>query len=147
MLEIISRYKNQLALVYTFFISAILHIDKFVMDLNGAHLSRQAQTQMNILSFSRYDFNILNPRNFNLLKMDPKGDIQRLEFPLMQWLIACINKLFGESIINTRIMMFLFGFLGVVFAFYLVLFLFKNFYIAFLISYAFCLHHYFIITQ
>jgi 4-amino-4-deoxy-L-arabinose transferase-like glycosyltransferase len=99
-------------------VSTVLHWRIFTTDLVGIHLWRQSQTQINIQNFYRHDFNIMNPRNnsFN----GGKDNIMRYEFPIMQWLIAAAHKTFGESIVITRISMFLFGLLGVLGAFYLI---------------------------
>lgn len=76
-------------------------------DLSGHHVWRQSQTQLNIRNFCRYDSNILNPRvaHFN----GGKDNIYRYEFPLMQWTIAMVQKVFGEDILITRLCLFLLG--------------------------------------
>ena len=54
--------------------------------------------------------NIFNPRR------NDRGDsdgIFRMEFPLMQWLVACQYKIFGYHLIITRIFMFLIGLLSI----------------------------------
>lgn len=119
--------KNKRILLFfvgLFILQVALHLSLFDKDLSGHHLWRQSQTQINIQNFYRHDFNILNPRtnSFN----GGKDNIQRMEFPIMQWLIACNYKIFGEHIAVTRICMFLFGFMGSIGAFYLFLALFRD---------------------
>jgi hypothetical protein len=100
---------------YAFFtsiilISAAMHYSKFSKDLSGTHVWRQSQTQSTILSFYEEDFNILNPRRTDR----GSGDgIYRMEFPLMQWLIASIYKVFGNHLIITRIFTFIVGLFSV----------------------------------
>ena len=118
-----------------FLLSIAMHFNVFKTDLIGKHLWRQSQTQLNIQQFTRYDYNILNPRHncFN----NKGSNILRMEFPIMQWLIASVNKIFGESILNTRICMFLFGFLGVIGMYLLILELFFNKVVALITAVAF----------
>lgn len=71
--------------------------------LSGTHLWRQSQTQNNITNFYRQDFNILNPRDMSF--NGGRDNIMRYEFPIMQWCIALLYKIFGESILITRLAM------------------------------------------
>jgi 4-amino-4-deoxy-L-arabinose transferase-like glycosyltransferase len=76
----------------------------------GIHVWRQTETQSTINNFYEEDMNILNPRK------NDRGDgdgIFRMEFPLMQWLVACLYKVFGQHIILTRIFMFVVGIITV----------------------------------
>jgi hypothetical protein len=89
----------------------VMHLNHFNADLVGVHLWRQTQTQATIDSFYVEDFNILNPR-----KLD-RGDgdgIHRREFPLVQWSIAGIYKIFGKQLIITRIFMFAISMLAII---------------------------------
>jgi hypothetical protein len=88
-------------------ISFILHYPHLSKDLIGIHVWRQTQTQWNTLNFYRYDFNIFNPRTstFN----GEGSNIARFEFPLMQWLVALMMKIFGDAIIVTRLCYFTVG--------------------------------------
>lgn len=97
-------------LIFIFFIS---HISIFKKDLIGVHIWRQTQTHLNITNFYRVDNNILNPR-YNAISPETNSDIVRLEFPLMQWLIAQTYFFFGESVFLTRICMFLFSTLSII---------------------------------
>ena len=116
------------------FLSVVMHLHIFPKDLWGKHLWRQAQTQECVQQFTRGDFNILNPRTNTY---NGGSNIVRLEFPIMQWSIAAINRLIGESILTSRIFMFCTGLLGI-FGFYLLLFeIFKDRLIAFCGSFAF----------
>lgn len=93
----------------SFVLSFILHLNRFDKDLAGHHVWRQSQTQLNIRNFYRHDSNILNPRvaHFN----GGKDNVCRYEFPLMQWSIAMVQKVFGEHISVTRICLFFLGIL------------------------------------
>ncbi|MEP7320861.1 MAG: glycosyltransferase family 39 protein [Saprospiraceae bacterium] len=66
------------------------------------------QNQWNIRNFYRYDNNILNPR-IPAHNLGHDDNILRYEFPLMQWIIAQLERLFGENILVTRMTMFLVG--------------------------------------
>jgi hypothetical protein len=91
-------------------ISAAMHFKHFDKDLMGMHVWRQTQTQSNIISFYEEDMNIFNPRRNDR----GSGDgISRLEFPLMQWLVAGTYKIFGNHLLITRIWMFLIGVMSV----------------------------------
>jgi 4-amino-4-deoxy-L-arabinose transferase-like glycosyltransferase len=89
----------------------------------GIHVWRQAQTQTTINNFYEEDMNILNPRRNDRGNSD---GIFRMEFPLMQWLVAGTYKIFGNHLIISRIFMFIIG-LGSVLGMYCMLqALFKN---------------------
>ncbi len=87
-------------------ISALMHFQHFSKDLMGLHVWRQTQTQSTIQNFYEEDMTIFNPRRND--RGDSEG-IFRMEFPLMQWMIACLYKIFGNHIIITRLFMFLVG--------------------------------------
>ena len=89
-------------------VSLLLHWNVFKWDLAGVHCGRQMQTQQNIQHFYRHDSNILNPR-ISILSNKDELTILRYEFPLMQWSIGMTYHLTGESILVTRICMFLLG--------------------------------------
>lgn len=87
-------------------ISTLMHLEHFPKDLMSFHVWRQTQTQSTIINFYEEDMNILNPRR------NDRGDedgIFRMEFPLMQWLVACQYKLFGNHLIISRLFMFIIG--------------------------------------
>jgi hypothetical protein len=87
-----------------------MHLKHFSKDLMSIHVWRQAQTQSTIINFYEEDMNIFNPRR------NDRGDsdgIFRMEFPLMQWLVACQYKIFGNHLIITRVFMFLIGLLSI----------------------------------
>jgi 4-amino-4-deoxy-L-arabinose transferase-like glycosyltransferase len=115
-------------------LSLIMHFEIFTLDLQGVHLWRQSQTQINIQNFYRHDNNIFNPRNS--IAHD-QMNIQRLEFPIMQWIIAQFHRIFGESIIITRISIFTIGILSVLGIFQVLQILFKNPLLSFLTAYSF----------
>ena len=116
-------------------LSMAMHWRIFHTDLLGIHLWRQSQTQLNIQNFYRHDFNILNPR-VNITNMAPTT-IYRYEFPLMQWCIACVHKVLGESITITRTCLFLLGLGSVWGMFFLGRTLFKDEVLAGLLAWAF----------
>ncbi len=116
--------KTFLFILGLFLIHITMHLHVFNKDLIGPHLWRQSQTQINVQNFYRHDFNILNPRNnsFN----GNGNNLQRMEFPIMQWTIAGFYKIFGENIFITRSLMFLFGLSGCIGIYFLFSDLFKN---------------------
>ncbi len=91
-------------------ISTLMHLKHFSKDLMSIHVWRQTQTQSTIINFYEEDMNIFNPRRND--RGDSEG-IFRMEFPLMQWLVACQYKLFGNHLIISRISMFLIGLLSI----------------------------------
>jgi len=113
-----------------FFFAVILatsvwfHWPQFSKDLIGIHLWRQAQTGWNIRNFYRHDFNILNPRScsFN----GGNDNIYRNEFPVMQWMIAGTQKIFGESVVEMRICLFIIDLLSIFGMYSLLQLLFRN---------------------
>ncbi len=84
-------------------ISLFQHYRIFNLDFIGVHTWRQTQTQTVILNFAYDDFNIINPR---LNDLTYNNGLYRMEFPIMQWLIAGLYKLFGNHIIITRLFIF-----------------------------------------
>ncbi|NJL77016.1 MAG: glycosyltransferase family 39 protein [Saprospiraceae bacterium] len=111
-------------------VTTICHAPIFTQDLAGIHVWRQSQTQLNIINFYRYDFNILNPRH-HALNINAGNTILRYEFPLMQWMIALNHKLFGPHIAVTRISLFLLSIITLLGVFQLLLTLFKHTWSAF----------------
>ncbi len=100
-----------------------LHFNIFDRDLVGYHVWRQSQTQTVIENFCTEDFCILNPRLNNL---DYPGGIIRMEFPLYQWMVACVCKVTGHHLFATRVVTFAIGILSVVGFFLLARDLFKS---------------------
>ncbi len=104
-------------------ISFLMHFEHFSQDLMSIHVWRQTQTQSNIINFYEEDMNIFNPRR------NDRGDtdgIMRLEFPLMQWLVACTYKIFGNHLILCRMLMFIIGLISVLGIYKLLATLFHN---------------------
>ena len=92
-------------------------------DLMGMHVWRQTQTQSTINNFYEEDLNILNPRR----NARGNGDgIFRVEFPLMQWTVALHYKIFGNSILITRVYMFIIGLITIFGMYRFLLELFQN---------------------
>lgn len=116
------KYRNVILLA-TLLLSLLMHAHTFTKELMSIHVWRQTQTQSNIVNFYEEDFNILHPkRNY---REDGDGLFQ-MEFPLMQWLIACFYKLFGNHLIITRICTFVIGIFSVLGMYRLVNNLFGN---------------------
>ena len=93
-------------------ISFFQHSDFLSLDIQGIHNWRQSATMWNIRNFTRHDANILNPRQsaFN----GRKDNIERLEFPIMQWSIGMIQRVVGEKIEVVRISVFVIGIFTIV---------------------------------
>lgn len=114
--------------------SFVLHRPIFNRDLVGVHVWRQTQTQINIQQFYRHDNNIFNPR---VNAWNDGDNIRRMEFPIMQWLIAQAHRTFGEAIIITRICIFIIGLFTTWGLYLLVHLLLKHRIIAFLTAWSF----------
>lgn len=105
-----NTYLRNGVLIAIVFISSLMHLQNFSKDLMSIHVWRQTQTQSTIVNFYEEDMNILNPRRND--RQNGEG-IARLEFPLMQWLTACLYKVFGNHLIITRLFMFVIGLFSV----------------------------------
>ena len=111
-----------------------MHYKHFSKDLISIHSWRQTQTQTTINNFYEEDMNILNPRRNDR----GNGDgIFRMEFPLMQWLVAGSYYVFGKSVLVTRLFMFGIGLLSVFGMYKLLLILFKKELLAIIGAWAF----------
>lgn len=100
-----------------------MHWQHFSKDLMSIHVWRQAQTQSNIDNFYEEDMNIFNPRRSDRGNTD---GIFRMEFPLMQWLVAATYKIFGKYLIISRLWMFAIGLLTILGIYKLLYALFDN---------------------
>ena len=111
------KFLHFFLLIFFAGISLFLHKDKLSLDIQGAHVWRQCQTMWNINNFIRHDNNILNPRvsHFN----GGKDNLYRYEFPIMQWSIAQVHRIFGENIVLTRLLLFFIGLMGAIGLYYL----------------------------
>lgn len=96
--------------ILAIFISVFQHYRVFSLDIIGYHSWRQTQTQTVINNFANVDFNILNPRLDDLHYPD---GIYRMEFPLAQWLVAVLYKLFGNHLYITRLFFYITFFISV----------------------------------
>lgn len=113
----LSFKQNLLIFLLIAAVSTALHWQYFDLDLIGIHIWRQSQTMWNVHSFYRDDFNILNTR-CNILQDDGLTNLYRYEFPIMQWCIAGIQKIFHtENILTVRLFLFILG-LGSVLGFF-----------------------------
>lgn len=104
-----SILKKWLVFACLLVISTIMHWRVFTLDLMSIHVWRQTETQTTINNFYEEDFNILNPRKNNRGETD---GIFRMEFPLMQWLYALAGKVFGNTVMLSRILTFILGFIS-----------------------------------
>jgi len=104
-----NKLKN-IILLSTFVISFLMHFQHFSKDLMSIHVWRQTQTQSTTINFYEGDMNIFTPQRND--RGDTEG-IFRMEFPLMQWLIACLYKVFGNYLIVSRCFMFVIGIFSV----------------------------------
>jgi hypothetical protein len=101
---------SRVVIVSIALISLMMHFKQFPKELVSFHTWRQVQTQSNINNFYEEDMNILNPRRNDR----GAGDgIHRLEFPFMQWLVACLYHVFGDHLIISRMFMFITGLFSV----------------------------------
>lgn len=100
-----------------------MHLPHFEKDIMSFHSWRQTQTQATINNFFEEDMNILNPRR--LARGNGDG-IKRMEFPLMQWLIASSYYLFGQKVVVSRIFIFCLSILSIIGMYRLLLALFNN---------------------
>lgn len=102
-------YRN-LILLSILLISVVQHYSHFSKELISIHVWRQTQTQSTIVNFYEEDMNILNPRRNERANGD---GIFRMEFPLMQWSVACLYKVFGNHLIISRLFMFMVGLISI----------------------------------
>jgi hypothetical protein len=104
-------------------ISLIMHFHIFKLDLVGYHVWRQTQTQTVINNFYNEDFNILNSKFNDNANTDR---IVRMEFPIMQWIIAQSYRLFGSDVMVSRIFTFIIGLISVFGMYFFLLIIFNN---------------------
>ncbi|MBB4080697.1 hypothetical protein GGR28_003332 [Lewinella aquimaris] len=95
--------RNVLAIGFLFslLVNFGLHWRIFPQDVQGKHNWRQSQTMWNVRNFVRYDNDIFNPRVSHFNGSD--NNLQRLEFPLMQWGIAQIVRHTGHEVLVARL--------------------------------------------
>ncbi len=73
-------------------------------EFTGYHSWRQTQTQTTVLNFAYEDGNILNPQ---VNTFHNGSTVQRMEFPLMQWLFSWPYRLLGDHPAISRVLTFL----------------------------------------
>ena len=118
-----NREIRYLILSLSVVISSVMHAPHLDKEVISIHVWRQVQTQSTINNFYEEDFNILNPRkNFR----EETDGIFRMEFPLMQWLIALLYKVFGPHLFISRLFVLFTGFFTVGSIYFLLNTLFKN---------------------
>jgi hypothetical protein len=108
-------YLIPFTLLASFLLSAALHAPIFNREIQGVHNWRQSQTMWNVRNFVRYEDDIRNPRvsHFN----GSNDNLYRYEFPIYQYAIAQLQKVFGEELWVARGLTFLIGLFGLL-AFY-----------------------------
>ncbi len=116
-------------------LSLIMHWHVLDLDLVGAHVWRQTNTQTVINNFVDEDLNILNPRVNAPAHTDR---IFRMEFPIMQWVFALFYKIFGDHIIISRILTLLISFGSIAAIFHICKKLFNNNTTALIAAWALC---------
>lgn len=100
-----------------------MHFEHMSKDLMSVHVWRQTQTQSTIINFYEGDMNIFKPQR------NDRGDgdgVFKMEFPLMQWLVAILYRIFGNHILITRIAMLIIGFASVIGIYRFISTLFEN---------------------
>ena len=109
--EFLTSHRNWILWLGIPLVTFLLHIHIFPKELVGVHAWRQTETTSNVVNFYERDFHPLHPQVHNLEW--PEGS-KKMEFPIMQWLMAWGYFLFGENIWIVRFLSFLIG-LGTVF--------------------------------
>ncbi len=118
MIEILKK-NIAFALLISCLFSGLLHQEFMTLDIQGSHLWRQSTTMLNVRNFARNDANILNPRTANYNSGD---NLNRYEFPVMQWTIGMAQRVIGEDIVYVRLFMFLISCVGMI-GFYMLMLL------------------------
>lgn len=111
-----------------------MHWPHFSKDLMSIHVWRQTQTQSTIDNFYEEDMNLFHPTRNDRGSTD--GTF-RMEFPLMQWLVAGLYQLFGKHLIISRIAMFVIGLFSILGMYQLLLALFGSTTLALIGAWAF----------
>lgn len=114
---------RNLVLFMSMLISIFMHYEHLNKDLVSIHVWRQTQTQSTINNFYEEDMNIFRPTRNDRGNTD---GLFRMEFPLMQWSVAALYKVFGKEIIITRVYMLIVGFMSVIGLYFLLFSLFGN---------------------
>lgn len=83
-----------------------MHARIFTTDIVGPHAWRQTQTVATIEHFTRESLDITQPHTYHYVN---GTTLMRMEFPLLQWSIACVFRLLGEHIWLMRMLLFLAG--------------------------------------
>lgn len=84
----------------------LMHLHVFPMELRGVHAWRQCETASNVVRFAREDMDILHPKVYSLEWEDGN---KRMEFPVMQWVMAAAYRAFGENVVWMRLISWLIG--------------------------------------
>lgn len=91
-------------------VGLLMHLPIFQRELCGVHAWRQCETASNVVRFARGDMDILHPQVFSLEWEDGN---KRMEFPVMQWGMAVVVRMFGENVIWMRLVSWLIGVVAV----------------------------------
>ncbi|PPK85665.1 dolichyl-phosphate-mannose-protein mannosyltransferase [Neolewinella xylanilytica] len=90
-------------------LSLALHWSILGAEIQGHHNWRQSYTMWNIYNFAYHDNDILSPRDG---QWNGGSNINRLEFPIMQWGIAQVVRRFGHEILVSRLLVWVIGLVG-----------------------------------
>jgi 4-amino-4-deoxy-L-arabinose transferase-like glycosyltransferase len=104
-------------------ISLGMHFHLLHLPLQGIHAWRQTETASTVDLFATEDMNILNPRVYVL---DWDQGIKRMEFPIMQWVMAVGFKVFGPHVAVIRLLSWLIAWMTMLAFFRLADLLFRN---------------------
>lgn len=102
----ISRYRRWILWGLMPLLGLLMHMHIFPQELRGVHAWRQCETASNVVRFAREDMDILHPKVFSLEWEDGN---KRMEFPVMQWVMAAAYRLLGENVLWMRLISWLIG--------------------------------------
>lgn len=111
-----------------------MHIHIFNLDLQGIHAWRQCETASNVLRFANEDMDIFQPHVYSL---EWENGLKRMEFPIMQWVMAVVTKITGNPILSMRLVSWVIGIFSVWGMFFIVFRLFGNTSLALVVAWAF----------
>lgn len=112
----------------------VMHMHIFPLELRGVHAWRQCETASNVVRFAREDMDIFHPKVYSLEWEDGN---KRMEFPVMQWVMATAYRLFGENVLWMRLISWLIGVWAVFGMFSLARSLFRDDFVALACAWAF----------
>jgi hypothetical protein len=114
MMQWLYKSKGWTIIILCGMLSLGMRVHHLNQEFSGYHSWRQTQTQTTVLNFAFEDADILTPHT-NTIRNGTT--IERMEFPLMQWLFSWAYRWLGDQPIYSRLLTFLIG-LGTLLAFY-----------------------------